>query len=88
VTDTTDNLWEILLSADNGNTGVTIRPTQAGFHCDPGAPLVDIDTSIPVTLDYRPDVVTPILGAHDVRVTAGACAPVGLVQQRTTIVVK
>jgi hypothetical protein len=86
--DVKDNLWELLLTADGGNTTVTIRPTQADFHCNPGAPLVDIDTSFPVTLQYRPDVVTPVLGPHDVRFTTGACLPVGLIEQKLTVVVK
>jgi hypothetical protein len=86
--DVTDNLSEMLLTADGGNMTVTVRPTQAGFRCDPGAPLVDIDTSFPVSLQYRPGVVTPMLGRHHLRFTAGACVPVGLVQQKLTVVVR
>jgi hypothetical protein len=86
--DVKDNLWELLLTADGGNRTVTIRPTLADFHCNPAAPLVDIDTSFPVTLQYQPGVVTPVLGPHDVRFTAGACLPVGLIEQKLTVVVK
>jgi hypothetical protein len=86
--DVRDNLWEALLIADGGDTTVNVRPTKLDFHCDPAAPLVDIDISFPVTLNYRPDVATPMLGRHDLRFTASACAPVGLVQQKLTIVVK
>jgi hypothetical protein len=87
-TDVKANLWEMMLYADGGNTTVTIRPLQSGFHCNPGAPLVDINTSFPVTLNYEPHIATPMLGSHDVRFATGACVPVGLVQTTLTVVVK
>jgi hypothetical protein len=86
--DVKDNLWEALLIADGGTRTVAVRPTKLDFHCNPGAPLVDMDSSFPITLDYKPGMVTPVLGRHDLRFTASACAPVGLTQQKLTIVVK
>jgi hypothetical protein len=86
--DVRDNLWELLMNVDNDTSPWTVRPTQKGFHCDPGAPLVNIDTSFPVKLQFLPDAAFPMLGPHDLRFTAGACVPVGLVQQKLTIEVK
>jgi hypothetical protein len=86
--DVKDNLSEVMLTSDQGNTVVTIRPTQEGFQCDPHAPLVDIDTVIPVDLEYDPHVVAPVLGPHDLAVTVGACVPIGLVLRTLTVVVK
>jgi hypothetical protein len=86
--DATENLSELVLTADGGNRTVTMRPTQQGFHCDAGAPLVRIDTSFPVKLEYDPGVATPMLGSHEVAFTAGACIPVGLILQKLTVVVK
>jgi len=86
--DVRDNLWEALLYADGGKDIVEVRPTQLKFHCDPAAPLVDIDMSFPLTLNYGPDRYIPMLGPHDLRFTASACAPAGLAQQKLTVVVK
>src|SRR4051794_9145955 len=85
--DVKDNLWEALLIGDGGKMTVTVRPTKLDFHCAPNAPLVDMDTSFPVIINYEPGVATPMLGRHDLRFTASACPPVGLVQQKLTVVV-
>lgn len=80
------NLSELLLSSDGGNTTVTLRPTRA-IHCDPGAPLVNIDLTVPVRLEYDEHVVTPRLGPHDLAASTGACLPVGLVLAKLTVTV-
>jgi hypothetical protein len=87
-TDVRNNFWEMEMITDHGNNTLAMRPMQENFHCNPRAPLVDVDTSVPVTLEYQPGIVTPVFGPHDVRFTVGACVPVGLVQQTTTVVVK
>jgi hypothetical protein len=86
--DVRDNLWEALLYADHGSTIVTVRPTQLKFDCDPAAPLVDINTSFPVTLNYGPGRYIPMLGTHDLRFTASACAPAGLATAKLNVVLK
>jgi hypothetical protein len=85
----TDNLWEMLFTPDNsGGTQRKLRPTQKNFHCAPDAPLVDIDATFSQTIQYAPDYATPMLGPHKIRFTAGACAPIGLVQKTATFVMR
>jgi hypothetical protein len=86
-TDVKNNLWELILTADRGLYTVTPRDVHA-VRCDAGAPLVDIDTSIPIDLEYDPGNEIPMLGSHDLTFTTGACMPVGLVRKTLTVVVK
>ncbi len=82
----TDNLRELNMGTDGRvSQGATV---QNGFHCDPDAPLVDIDTSFLMTLDFAPIKNYPMLGPHELTFVTGACAPVGPVVQKLTVVLK
>jgi hypothetical protein len=85
--DVKQNLWELKLTADRGNYTVTVRPLQE-VQCNADAPLVDIDTSIPMQLEYDPGNYIPMLGSHDLTFTTGACMPVGLIRKTLTVMVK
>jgi hypothetical protein len=82
----TDNLRELNMGIDGRvNEGAT---AQKGFHCDPDAPLVDIDTSFLMTLNFAPLKNYRMLGPHELTFITGACAPVGQVVQKLTVVLK
>jgi hypothetical protein len=83
----TDNLRELAMTADGRPAGSSSL-AEPGFHCAPGVPLVDVDTSFLMTLQLAAEPNDPVVGPHHLTFTTDGCAPVGEVQQSLDIVVK
>jgi hypothetical protein len=83
----TDNLRELAMEADGRPAGSS-RLAEKGFRCDPGAPLVNIDTSFLMTLQLGAAPNDPVVGPHQLTFATDGCAPVGEIQQSLDIVVK